>query len=299
MFIRTVFFSLFISVISIAQINNQNLSGHLKSDMQYLYDYTSEYYNQSEQNTNIDSKKSPFLAGLFSLVIPGAGEFYSESYLKSAIFFALEVTAVSLAIVYDKKGNDQTELFENYANKSWDVSKYARWTIDNLETHLNIVLENNLNADNYSDLFYDEDRTQVNWDVLNQLESDIGGWYSHRLEQFGHQQYYEMIGKYQQFNPGWDDFDENSLFTYTHDQRDPVTDNFEKYSQMRGKANDFYNTASTAVIIIVANHIISALDAAWTASRYNKQFEVKLSLERNNFGFYSDISSNLNFKYNF
>jgi hypothetical protein len=88
-----------------------------------------------------------------------------------------------------------------------------------------------------------------------------------------------MIGKYPQFNPGWDDFDENSLYTYTNYQQDPVTEHFDDYSEQRGEANDYYNTASTAVTIVVINHILSAVEAAWSTSRYNKTLDLNVSLE--------------------
>ncbi len=289
--LQSLFFNAF------AQTNNENLTGVLHLDNQLAFDITS---SASEgENNSASKKKSPLLAGLFSLAIPGAGEFYSGSYLKSILFIGIEAAAITVGLIYDKKGDDQTVVFENYADKFWDPAKYARWTIDNLEDHLNQVLNNNLKAENYTGLFYDEERTKVNWSVLNRLESDIGGWYSHRLERFGEQQYYEMIGKYPQFNPGWSDFDENFQFVYTNQRRDPVTDKFEYYSQLRGKANDYYDIASTAVIIVVVNHIISAADAAWTASRYNKNLSVNMSLEKTQLGYSSEYYPQLNMKLNF
>lgn len=281
----------------LAQEEGINLSGNLSIDSKISFSATKQLVD--DDNKIVNRKKSPFLAGLFSFVVPGAGEFYAESYLKSALFFAAEVAAISVGIIYDGKGDDQTEVFQNYANERWDAAKYARWTIDNLEDHLNPILENNLSASDYSDLFYDEERTRVNWNVLNELESDIGGWYSHRLERYGEQQYYEMIGKYPQFNPGWDDFDESSKFTYTNTNRDPVTAHFDYYSGLRGKANDFYNIASTAVVIVVVNHILSAADAAWSASRYNKTLSLNMSLEKENIGFTTIVHPQLNMKLNF
>ncbi|MBN1301365.1 MAG: hypothetical protein JW995_09125 [Melioribacteraceae bacterium] len=266
------------------------------NDKYIVMDLSKKSFIVSENNKIELDLKSPFLAGLFSFLLPGAGEFYSESYIKSAIFIAIEAAAIYYGLSYNKKGDDQTLLFENYANVNWDAAKYARWTIDNID-HLNNKIGANVNPEDYSDLFYDQDtRTQVNWDVLNQLESDIGGWYSHRLDKFGEQQYYEMIGKYPQFNPGWNDFDENSLFTYVTGQKDPVTRNFDYYSGLRGKANDYYNIASKAVIVIVTNHIISAIDAAWSASRYNKNVSVNMSIEKQQVGYYTEYFPQLNLK---
>jgi hypothetical protein len=275
---------------------NTHFIGNLSQDLRIAFENTHE--NELNSSDAISGKKSPFLAALMSFAIPGAGEFYSESYLKAGIFLAIEVAAISIGLAYDKKGDDQTKVFQDYAHAGWDVAKYARWTIDNIE-HLNSAIGSNVDPSNYPNLFDDGSRTQVNWSVLNQLESDIGGWYSHRLERFGEQQYYEMIGKYPQFNPGWDDFDESTLYTYNATQKDPVTANFNYYSGLRGEANDFYNIASSAVVAVVVNHFISALDAAWSASRYNKSLEIDMSIEKQQVGFYTDYYPQINMQVSF
>jgi hypothetical protein len=59
---------------------------------------------------------------VLSLILPGAGEFYSESYIKAGVFLALEAAAITTAIVYDKKGDDQTSVYQHFADRNWDVS---------------------------------------------------------------------------------------------------------------------------------------------------------------------------------
>lgn len=247
--------------------------------------------SDDESISDLGNTKSPLLAGFLSLIVPGAGEFYAESYLKSILFVAIEAAAISVSVIYEGKGDDQTAFFEDFAHEHWDVGRYARWTITNLET-INPALD----PEEYSELFLNPERTQVNWTVLNRLESDISGYYSHRLAPFGDQQYYEMIGKYPQFNPGWDDFgNEYTDFEFG----DPVTPNFEYYSGERGKANDFYNIAAKAVIVTVINHIVSALDAAWTTSRYNKNLKMEMELEKTVVGFSTEYYPSLNIEYRF
>lgn len=275
------------------------LNGNLYLDQITSFEQTHQI--DEKMNTVIPGKKSPFLAALMSLAVPGAGEFYSESYFKAGIFFAVEVAAITAGLVYDKKGDDQTIVFQDYAHQGWDVGKYARWTIDNIE-HLNNAIGSSVNPADYPNLFLDQARTKVNWNVLNQLESDISGWYSHRLERFGEQQYYEMIGKYPQFNPGWNDFNDEDYaggFTYNATRKDKVTENFNYYSGLRGEANDFYNIASSAVVAVVVNHFLSALDAAWSASRYNKNLELNMSIEKQQLGFYTDYYPQINMQIRF
>ncbi len=275
---------------NLAFAQESSLSGSLQLDQNISFQetYTPENFESNEQTAETHSV---WLAAALSAAIPGAGEFYSKSYLKSALFVAAEAAAITVGLIYDKKGDNQTAVFEDFAQAHWSTAQYARWTIANLAT-----LNGSLNAADYTGLFIDNNKTQVNWDVLNRLENDIGGYYSHRLAPLGDQQYYEMIGKYQQFNPGWDDFgDENTPYTYG----DPLTKRYLFYSGLRGKANEFYQVASTAVIIIIVNHIVSAIDAAWTTAKYNKSLETKVSLRKQNLGFYTYYYPEVNFKLNF
>ena len=209
-------------------------------------------------------RRSPWLAAGMSLVVPGSGEFYAESFWKSAGFFALDVAVWVLAYSYDKRGDRQTDSFQDFANQHWSVVKYAQYALDNLAPP----------GAGYDGLLVagTEGRPpweRVNWQVLNRMERDIsatpkGQYYSHTLPPYNDQQYYELIGKYPQFNQGWDDAP--TIFAYG----DPVTAQFLYYSKERGRANDYYTTASTFVVVAVVNHVLSAVDAAWSAGSYNR-----------------------------
>ena len=265
-----------------------DLSGSLNLDSKISFDKSEKFSKDNIKNIN-ENIKSPLLAGALSFVVPGAGEFYSESYIKSAVFVAIEATAITIGLIYDKKGNDQTDFFQNYANQHWSVERYAKWTVKNASS-----INNEITDVTQYKVFYSNGT--VNWQELNRLENAIGKYYSHRLPYYGEQQYYELIGKYPQFNVGWDDFgDENTPFVYG----DPLTEKFHYYSEERGKANDFYNIASKAVIVVVVNHIISALDAAWSAHGYNSNLQMHASIEKYNTGFKTVYYPQLNLQYSF
>ncbi|MGD0337423.1 MAG: hypothetical protein ABSB78_01400 [Bacteroidota bacterium] len=215
-------------------------------------------------------RKSPYLAAGLSAVLPGAGEFYSESYWKSALFIAVEATLWTVNIIYNNKGDKQTDIFKKYADEHWSVVSYAEWINANLK-----YLNPQLDAAQYV-IPIDPDPNnklppwkRVDWNTLNNTEDAVskdpnspGSYFSHHLAQYGDQQYYEMIGKYHQFVHGWDETDFNAPI-------DQVTPQLTLYAGQRGKANNLYNTASTATTIIVLNHVLSALDAAWSAHSYN------------------------------
>ncbi len=272
--------------------NKTQLSGVLAFDSKTANVSTQEFVVKSPLEESV-SKKKPMVAAGLSLILPGAGEFYSESYLKSAIFIAVEAAAIAVGLAYDKKGDDQTTFFQGYADQHWSAVRYAKWVSNpantkNINSSIDPTKCNVLTTSG-----------KVNWGELNRLETDLGSYFSHKLPYYGEQQYFELIGKYPQFNVGWDDFgDENTPFEYKAD-RNNLTKNFIYYSVERGKANDYYNIASKAVIVVFVNHIISALDAAWSAHSYNKNIELHTSLEKFQNGFTSYYYPELHLQYRF
>jgi len=279
------------------------LSGTLSIDSKISFDKSEKISRDEIKNIN-ENKKSPLLAGVLSFVVPGAGEFYSESYIKSAVFVAVEAAAITIGLIYDKKGNDQTNFFQNYADgtQGWSVLRYAQWTLIHIKD-----LNPNLNRSDYESKVIQNGK--VNWNELHILETAVAGrngldgsvpgsYYSHNLPLYGEQQYYELIGKYPQFAVGWYEFsgaDLNKHFVYG----DPLPQQFLDYSKMRGEANDFYNVASKAVIVVVVNHVISALDAAWSAHGYNSNLQMHASIEKYNTGFNTVYYPQLNLQYSF
>lgn len=280
---------MFVSVLANAQDEQKNsLTGVLHFDSKTSFELANKISVSNENNLKA-SEKSPWIAAGLSAVLPGAGEFYAEHYIKSIAFFAVEAAAITFAIVYNKKGDDQTNLFQNYADQNWSVVRYAKWTVAHASS-----INSSVDPAKFQ-VFYSNG--SVNWSELNRLEEAIGGYYSHRLPYKGEQQYYELIGKYPQFNVGWQQFgdDPNKAYTYG----DPLVPQFYDYSEMRGKANNLYNVASKAIVVVVVNHIISAIDAAWSAHSYNKDLEMHASLEQFNDGFKTVYYPQLNFKINF
>ena len=287
------------------KISKENvMSGSLAIDSKIAFDKSEKIIQISPDNIN-EKKKSIWLAVGLSALLPGAGEFYSESYIKSAAFIAVEAAAITLGLIYNKKGNDQTILFQNYADdvkNGWSVYRYANWTLTNANK-----LNPSLNLNDFIGKVIKPDGT-VDLAELKKLESAVsfsstlpkipGSYYSHNLPPLGSQQYYELIGKYQQFNVGWAQFgnDPNKSFTYGVD---PLVPQFTEYTAMFAQADVFYNVASKAVIVVFLNHFISALDAAWTANSYNKNLVLNASMERRDYGYITVYYPRLNLQYRF
>lgn len=273
----------------LAQKQSTVLSGNLKLDTEIALQRLASIKKEDGKESLSAKRKSPLLAGVLSFGLPGAGSFYLGQYWKSAIYLAVEAAGIAVGIIYNNKGDDQTTVFENFANQHWDVKRYARWTLANAQK-----INPNIDVNSYQVFRSDGN---VNWNELNRLEGNVGSYYSHRLAHFGEQQYYEMIGKYTQFNVGWDDFGDDVNKEYHYG--DPVTERFKYYSGQRGKANDYYDIAKWGVITIVVNHIISGFESAWSASRYNKKLEMNVAVDKINLGYFVEYFPKFNLKFQF
>jgi len=194
--------------------------------------------HQQEQSMAVDEKPgkhSPVKAVGFSIVVPGAGQAYNKSWIKAVAFLAIEVGGWIGNRHYDSEGDRRTDEFEAYANAHWSADDYYNWLAQ---------------------------RSGCQSGDLACLQEYERNSFSHFLPNEKNQTYYENIGKYDQFNIGWDD-------TETGGGRDSA--NREAYDFMRADANDQYSAATLLASAILLNHVVSAIDAAWTTNRYNKK----------------------------
>ena len=251
------------------QITNQFNESELKND---LLTQDSEIDKEHKLNKSIQNSantKSPYLGALFSGIIPGTGEIYAKSYIKGAIFLAIEA---GLWIAYgtnESKGNSQTDAYQGYANQNWSMNKYANWLIEQ----------------NFSGSTAITDPNTSNLELLRRQVNVVEAQnFSHQLPEIGSQQYYELIGKYQNFVVGWADADPNinnspGSANYYGTYK---TQMFEDYSFSRQEANSYYDKASTSLTLIIVNHLLSAADAAWSVSMFNKDLKIKTSVHMKN-----------------
>jgi len=192
--------------------------------------------------------KLPKRALFFSAMIPGAGELYTKSYLKAGAFFLAEVAAWTIYGSYTKKGQNQEKKYQQYADAHWNPEIWQQW------------------KQNYTNPLDDAHAST--------MEKYLSGDKSATTKQ----QYYEMIGKYPAFYVGWDfaRYYENQSFfnTITMDSIETIQQNspdIGKYMDMRDKSNQLFRVARTATNYVIVNHILSAIDAAWTAKRHNNK----------------------------
>lgn len=220
--------------------------------------------------------KSVGKAVLFSALVPGAGQFYANSYIKAAGFLAIEALAWTINISYNNQGDDKDAEFKRYADQNWSEQRY--WSYLYYRLNGQEELYPDFPHGQYDgDIFVDNaGRPVINgWEAAEQVLQEFASTeyiraFSHTLPDTKTQQYYEMIGKYPaQFGNAWADasFDvEYQDFGLGH-----ITPMNDEYAIMRDEANKLYDKAAYGSMIALLNHLVSAVDAGFTARHYNRR----------------------------
>ncbi|MDZ7362352.1 MAG: hypothetical protein ONB46_16770 [candidate division KSB1 bacterium] len=221
-----------------------------------LSNYPSFYFVDSLNTPAAKQQRSVGKALLFSAVIPGSGQLYNKSFLKGLAFVGIEIGAWAINAIYTQRGNEQEREFERYADAHWSEEEYWDFIFAMCQRDPQSAAYNCRRDDLKS---------------LRRWERDH---FSHFLPEEKNQTYYENIGKYDQFNFGWDD-------TNTELGRDSA--HRELYTRMRKKANDQFRIATYGASAVLVNHVLSMLEAAYSANRFNRH-HVKASLEMQRYG---------------
>lgn len=195
------------------------------------------------------SYKSPAKAFLLSLAVPGLGQYYYGSRVKPVAFIGIEAAAWFFHSKWHNDGNQLEDEFEAFNR--------AHWIQDHYEDYLEIVYG------------YRDD------DSISAQEV------SHNLPDIRTQQYYEMTGKYDQFAWGWDDAILYDSITYqdwgtspppaiTGPSFAPASDRRIAYEIMRDNANQKFDDANKMIMVVLANHVVAAVEAFISTKNINK-----------------------------
>ena len=228
--------------------------------------------------------RKPGYVFLSSAVLPGLGQAANQQWWKAGLFFAVEAAAVGFYIHKENTGRSGEREYERYANENWSVVAYARWMVD---TYKEGEIPAGLLNQGYEE-FPDPNwgNTHEDWNVisiegLRELEQKAryttGHSFNHSMPDYDSQQYYELVSKYFQYAPGWEDF------------VDPFNGSLDVdlgYFSPKGwhhaaigyRFNDDLNIAGHMVTLLLANHFVSAFDAYITHVLRNNRIQASASM---------------------
>jgi hypothetical protein len=222
-------------------------------------------------------KKSPRRAFLQSFLIPGWGQWYTGNRWKPFLFLGLEVAGWYGVSHFHANGNDIETEYKAFADEHWDDEKYLFGLYE-------VYYDNNpsvIDPDDSLDYYMDT----ITYTFVDEVGGDsvlISQVFSHHAffksdgSSVEEDEYYENIGKYHQFNFGWDDYPDIGEPGFPDDWQVDTSEvryespNRKAYTQRRADANREFEKASKFLIAVVGNHLVAGIEAALSARRYNR-----------------------------
>ncbi|MCL5019897.1 MAG: hypothetical protein M1426_05480, partial [Patescibacteria group bacterium] len=189
---------------------------------------TDPLQNISSQVWYEGKSKSMRNAVILTLLVPGAGEMYTGRIVRGLVFLGIEALGWTAYAHYNSKGDNIDAEFKRFADAHWDPAGYRTW------------------AENYKAAH----------------NGQLPDSYTHTLPDTKTQQYYEMIGKYDQFVKWWDDYKAN-VGAYGQSERRLY------YMERRHQSNINYKRAMIAGMVIFAKRIGSLVDTIWGVKKQN------------------------------
>ncbi len=247
--------------------------------------------------------RSPRKALFMSLVVPGTGQLYvggsTFTYVRGGVYLALEAALWGSWYYFSVyKYNDQVKKYKKFAKEHYSIGRYEAGMRD-LYGQLSDETEESRFESRYMNsregfceaiygsanasgcytsghLFYKDRGHYDRFSVGNpsNLEDEIKSVGS----------FYDASAVYQQISEksyvlGWDDVEDPAIaINLELEDEDPSdgivplgkSSHMDEYRSMRSKANDYADLQVWFFGGLILNHIVSAIDAAFTANAHNK-----------------------------
>ena len=216
---------------------------------------------------------------LYSLILPGVGQWYNKSPVwKIGLFAGIEAASIFSRLQWRKKAEDIRLKYEIFADDNWDLET---WVSNTLNTPLGNYADVHINGTHKLILVLSGSLAEQygNYVSSDSLENNAHWVYTGEVNVLRDRDFYENVGKYDQFVGGWTDWygpANNQLwFEVEKDVGDSTeiiisTPNKEDYVGQRARSNDYLNMAKYAVSAVMFNHVISALEAVWATQIRNR-----------------------------
>ena len=190
-----------------------------------------------------ESRPSVALPMAMSLVLPGLGEVVT-GHRRGYILMAVDIASWIGVKHYHDLGNEKRDEYYDFADLYWS------------EDRLRIAYDSVTNPDAPGSFYFDVD---------NYLELPL--WVSIEEDR---REYYENLGKWDQFVFGWEDFSDPRNYVdlgpdYTsQDLQDPRTSALrEAYRRMREDSNDQFTNRDRLLYLNMVTRVFSAFQVAY------------------------------------
>ncbi len=196
---------------------------------------------------------------LYSLILPGAGE-ASMGYTRGFFMMAADIFAWTQVAKYHGDGGDLKDAYIAFADDHYSDENL-------LEGYRDGGIDPERSGE--GDIYFSSITSEQNFNTLEDLNNLP--LYVTKEEDF--REYYENLGKWDQFIFGWDDYTRASIeyanigyvptLTRADLQHPWVSKNRETYRLMRDESNDAYKTRDRWLYVNIGLRVFSVIQTAY------------------------------------
>ena len=272
---RTVILLMVLSAIVYSKDLLGNIDNRFAAKLELTSINSTSWFSDSLDLNDKTFSLKPMVA---SLVIPGLGQYLNKSvWWKTAVFAGVEIGGILGYLSMTKKADEITQEYENWADEHWDMNNWVTGSA---------ILQGDIQSNGYPGV------NDVKIDGSHHITLIVNGRYESSdilveepnidYVELRDWDFYEGIGKYDQFVAGWDDakLDWKIINKKIKDGEDELivmTPNKKHYIGLRNDSNVLYKNAKFVASALLLNHILSAFDALWS-SNINRELSYELNV---------------------
>lgn len=249
---------------------------------------------------NFKEYRSPKVAILLSLLVPGVGQAYSHHSLKAAIFGFVEASFITAGAIVAYQGNKRMNTARSFADKHYSVDSLDRYR--NLFYAKDTLYDSIIfyNFSKYSDFKREASKkSQSYYNLISrQVSPYIQGW-KDVTPRFDNN--FDPVDTSDNGNYIANEDPDSLFFVYFVDNNGTIdtavqyglSKNQREFSSLLSNANLYFRWSKGLFSMLLINHIVSAVDAGITAKAYNDKllgktsFWQKINIRNNSVGTFS------------
>ncbi|MDO5577266.1 MAG: hypothetical protein Q4F84_09310, partial [Fibrobacter sp.] len=230
---------------------------------------------------NASKYRSPKIAMLMSFLVPGTGQAYAKCGWRAGVYGAVEVAVIAVGAAFGVKGKNTKKDAKNFANAHYNYDNFNNY-YQNLSRHFSDTVINELFSYPEVDTFKAlcEKKNEEYYKFLKDVDNPfIQGW-DDVTPKFD-----DDFKVDQSAYPGYTQMTDSSYFVFVGTDSTKAqfgfSKNQEKYRDLMSESNRNYRVAKNVFTLLIVNHIVSAIDAGFTAKAYNDKLLGKQSFWQN------------------